>query len=81
MRSCNDLPALLSIGLGLGCCYRYDLRDLCSCREVGTVIRSLGCYPSEADLQDMLQEVEEEEPTGTEHVTCLLLAVGNGGVV
>ena len=34
------------------------------CREVGTIIRSLGCYPSEAELHDMLQEVEEEEPTG-----------------
>ena len=35
-----------------------------SCREVGTIIRSLNCYPSEAELHDMIQEVEEEEPTG-----------------
>ena len=27
-------------------------------------MRSLGCYPSEAELGDMLAEVEEEEPTG-----------------
>ena len=27
-------------------------------------MRSLGCYPSEAELSDMLSEVEEEEPTG-----------------
>ena len=33
-------------------------------REVGTIIRSLGCYPSEAELHDMIQEVEEDEPTG-----------------
>eukprot|EP00731_Ephydatia_muelleri_P022198 Em0014g789a len=33
-------------------------------REVGTIIRSLGCCPSEAELHDMIQEVEEEEPTG-----------------
>lgn len=33
-------------------------------REIGTIIRSLGCYPSEAELRDMIQEVEEEEPTG-----------------
>ena len=33
-------------------------------REVGTIIRSLNCYPSEAELHDMIQEVEEEEPTG-----------------
>lgn len=24
-------------------------------REVGTIIRSLGCYPNEAELQDMIQ--------------------------
>ena len=41
------------------CCYG-DVH----CREVGTIVRSLGCYPSEAELRDMLQEVEEEEPTG-----------------
>ncbi|XP_074660418.1 dynein regulatory complex protein 8-like [Tubulanus polymorphus] len=33
-------------------------------REVGTIIRSLGCCPSEAELHDMLCEIEEEEPTG-----------------
>ena len=33
-------------------------------REVGTIIRSLSCYPLEAELHDMIQEVEEEEPTG-----------------
>ena len=24
-------------------------------REVGTIIRSLGCFPNEAELQDMIQ--------------------------
>lgn len=63
-------PVLLSIGLGLGgVAMDMTLHDLCPHREVGTVIRSLGCYPSEADLQDMLQEVEEDEPTGTGHLT------------
>ncbi|XP_003385793.1 PREDICTED: EF-hand calcium-binding domain-containing protein 2-like [Amphimedon queenslandica] len=33
-------------------------------REVGTVIRSLGCYPTQSELNDMIQEIEEEEPTG-----------------
>jgi len=32
-------------------------------REIGNIIRSLGCYPSEADVQDVLDEVEEDEPT------------------
>ncbi|XP_064622499.1 dynein regulatory complex protein 8-like [Lineus longissimus] len=33
-------------------------------REVGTIVRSLGCCPSEAELHDMLADIEEEEPTG-----------------
>ncbi|XP_067681150.1 dynein regulatory complex protein 8-like [Haliotis asinina] len=33
-------------------------------REVGTIVRSLNCCPSEAELHDMLAEIEEEEPTG-----------------
>uniref|UniRef100_A0AAA9RWK9 EF-hand calcium binding domain 2 n=1 Tax=Bos taurus TaxID=9913 RepID=A0AAA9RWK9_BOVIN len=33
-------------------------------REVGTIIRSLGCCPSEGELHDLIAEVEEEEPTG-----------------
>ncbi|VDI39631.1 Hypothetical predicted protein [Mytilus galloprovincialis] len=33
-------------------------------REISTIIRSLGCVPSEAELQDILAEIEEEEPTG-----------------
>ena len=45
-------------------------------REVGTIIRSLGCCPTEAELQDMLQEVEEEEltgrPTGWSHQMCMV---------
>ncbi len=39
-------------------------KQLLYLREVGTIIRSLGCYPSEAELRDMIREVEEEEPTG-----------------
>nr|XP_054759789.1 dynein regulatory complex protein 8-like [Lytechinus pictus] len=33
-------------------------------REIGTIIRSLGCCPSEGELHDLLSEMEEEEPTG-----------------
>ncbi|KAL4623871.1 EF-hand calcium-binding domain-containing protein 2 isoform X2 [Arapaima gigas] len=33
-------------------------------REVGTIIRSLGCFPSEAELHEIIAEVEEEETTG-----------------
>jgi len=34
----------------LFCCKYVD-------REIGTIIRSLGCCPSEAELHDMLAEV------------------------
>ncbi|XP_022363924.1 EF-hand calcium-binding domain-containing protein 2 isoform X3 [Enhydra lutris kenyoni] len=34
------------------------------CIEIGTIIRSLGCCPSEGELHDLIAEVEEEEPTG-----------------
>ncbi|XP_051503018.1 dynein regulatory complex protein 8 [Myxocyprinus asiaticus] len=33
-------------------------------REIGTIIRSLGCFPSEAELHDIIAELEEDEPTG-----------------
>ncbi|XP_037397676.1 dynein regulatory complex protein 8 isoform X1 [Pygocentrus nattereri] len=33
-------------------------------REIGTIIRSLGCFPTEAQLHDVIAEIEEEEPTG-----------------
>ena len=33
-------------------------------REVGTIVRSLNCCPTEGELNDILSMVEEEEPTG-----------------
>ncbi|KAJ8341854.1 hypothetical protein SKAU_G00341450 [Synaphobranchus kaupii] len=33
-------------------------------REVGTIIRSLGCFPTEAELHEIITEIEEEELTG-----------------
>lgn len=33
-------------------------------REIGTIVRSLNCCPSEAELNDIIADVEEEEPTG-----------------
>ncbi|XP_036399016.1 dynein regulatory complex protein 8 isoform X1 [Megalops cyprinoides] len=33
-------------------------------REIGTIIRSLGCFPTEAELHEVITEIEEEEPTG-----------------
>ena len=33
-------------------------------REIGTIVRSLNCCPSEAELGDILNDIEEDEPTG-----------------
>ena len=33
-------------------------------REIGTIVRSLNCCPTEGELNDILAVVEEEEPTG-----------------
>ncbi|KAI1895861.1 hypothetical protein AGOR_G00111120 [Albula goreensis] len=33
-------------------------------REIGTIIRSLGCFPTEGELHEIITEVEEDEPTG-----------------
>ncbi|NXG02823.1 DRC8 protein, partial [Sakesphorus luctuosus] len=35
-------------------------------RDIGCIVRSLGCFPSEAELHELLAklEEEEEEPTG-----------------
>jgi Ca2+-binding EF-hand superfamily protein len=44
--------------------FDHEQNKTVDAREIGTIIRSLGCYPSESELQDMLQEIEEEEPTG-----------------
>eukprot|EP00062_Callorhinchus_milii_P013239 gi/632961133/ref/XP_007896588.1/ PREDICTED: EF-hand calcium-binding domain-containing protein 2 [Callorhinchus milii] len=44
--------------------FDHDSNNTVDVREVGTIVRSLGCCPSEGELHDLLAEVEEEEPTG-----------------
>ncbi|XP_069706982.1 dynein regulatory complex protein 8 [Phaenicophaeus curvirostris] len=36
--------------------------------EIGSIIRSLGCFPTEAEVQEVLAKVEEEPPTGYFHL-------------
>ncbi|NWH81789.1 DRC8 protein, partial [Piaya cayana] len=31
-------------------------------REIGSIIRSLGCFPTEAEVQEVLAQVNVEEP-------------------
>ncbi|XP_078085627.1 dynein regulatory complex protein 8 [Mustelus asterias] len=44
--------------------FDHESNNTVDVREIGTIIRSLGCCPSEGELHEMLAEVEEEEPTG-----------------
>ncbi|KAK9511009.1 hypothetical protein O3M35_005664 [Rhynocoris fuscipes] len=34
-------------------------------REIGTIIRSLGCIPTEAEIQEIIVNVEDQENAGT----------------
>ena len=35
--------------------FDHEQNKTVDARELGTIIRSLGCYPNEAELQDMMQ--------------------------
>uniref|UniRef100_A0A8B9QLT3 EF-hand calcium binding domain 2 n=1 Tax=Apteryx owenii TaxID=8824 RepID=A0A8B9QLT3_APTOW len=48
--------------------FDHECNKTVDVREIGSVVRSLGCYPTEAELQELLAEVEEEEPTGYIHL-------------
>ncbi|XP_078504928.1 dynein regulatory complex protein 8 [Lissotriton helveticus] len=44
--------------------FDHETNKTVDVREIGTIVRSLGCCPTEGELHDLLAEVEEEEPTG-----------------
>ncbi|CAI9729615.1 regulatory complex 8 [Octopus vulgaris] len=44
--------------------FDYESNGTVDMREVGTIIRSLFCCPSEAELSEFITQVEDEEPTG-----------------
>ncbi|XP_037989411.1 dynein regulatory complex protein 8 [Motacilla alba alba] len=37
-------------------------------REIGCIVRSLGCFPNEAEVQELLAKIEVEEPGGFVHL-------------
>ncbi|NXY25857.1 DRC8 protein, partial [Atrichornis clamosus] len=37
-------------------------------REIGCIVRSLGCFPSEAEVHELLAKVGVEEPGGFVHL-------------
>ncbi|XP_021928773.1 EF-hand calcium-binding domain-containing protein 2 [Zootermopsis nevadensis] len=46
-------------------------------REVGTIIRSLGCCPSEAEIQEILVAIEDEETSGSIRLDRFLYTVSH----
>ncbi|CAL8234338.1 unnamed protein product [Boreogadus saida] len=39
--------------------FDHDLNKTVDVREIGAIVRSLGCFPTEAELLDIIDEVEE----------------------
>ncbi|XP_045889148.1 dynein regulatory complex protein 8 [Micropterus dolomieu] len=54
--------------------FDYESNNTVDVREIGTIIFSLGCFPSQADLHDFIAEVEEDH-TGYIHLERFLPAM------
>ncbi|XP_065691577.1 dynein regulatory complex protein 8 [Patagioenas fasciata] len=46
-----------------------------SIRDIGSIVRSLGCFPTEAEIHELLANVEKEEPTGYIHLEKFLSVI------
>ncbi|KAG9268985.1 EF-hand calcium-binding domain-containing protein 2 [Astyanax mexicanus] len=44
--------------------FDHEQNQTVDVREIGTIIRSLGRFPTEAELHDVIAEIEEEESAG-----------------
>ncbi|XP_060788780.1 dynein regulatory complex protein 8 [Neoarius graeffei] len=47
--------------------FDHESNQTVDVREIGTIVRSLGCFPTEAELHDIINEIEEEEANGFIH--------------
>ncbi|KAM7423901.1 hypothetical protein PAMA_000322 [Pampus argenteus] len=54
--------------------FDYESNNTVDVREIGTIIYSLGCFPSQTDLHDFIAEVEEDH-TGYIHLNRFLPAM------
>ncbi|XP_061881904.1 dynein regulatory complex protein 8 [Entelurus aequoreus] len=54
--------------------FDYQSNQTADVREIGTIIYSLGCFPTQADLHNFIAEVEEDE-TGYIHLDRFLPAM------
>ncbi|XP_051471151.1 dynein regulatory complex protein 8 [Apus apus] len=48
--------------------FDHECNKTVDVREIGSIVRSLGCFPTEAELHELLAKVEEEPPTGYIHL-------------
>ncbi|KAM6081293.1 dynein regulatory complex protein 8 isoform 2-T2 [Chlamydotis macqueenii] len=48
--------------------FDHEYNKTVDAREIGSIVRSLGCFPTEAELHELLVKVEGEEPTGYIHL-------------
>ncbi|XP_068267118.1 dynein regulatory complex protein 8 [Nyctibius grandis] len=48
--------------------FDHECNKTVDVREIASIVRSLGCFPTEAELHELLAKVEEEELTGYVHL-------------
>ncbi|XP_029902309.1 dynein regulatory complex protein 8 [Myripristis murdjan] len=53
----SEIHSRISAAFGA---FDHESNKTVDVREIGTVIRSLGCFPTEAELHDIIAEVEED---------------------
>uniref|UniRef100_A0A3B3ZCC8 EF-hand domain-containing protein n=1 Tax=Periophthalmus magnuspinnatus TaxID=409849 RepID=A0A3B3ZCC8_9GOBI len=56
--------------------FDYEANNTVDVREIGTIVFSLGCFPSQADLHDFIAQVEEDH-TGFIHLEKFLPVMTN----
>ncbi|CAH1388661.1 unnamed protein product [Nezara viridula] len=72
-KAAQDLEALITNDLERKIVEAFEVFDhagnkTVDIREVGTIIRSLGCVPTEAEIQEIIVNVEDQETSGSVHL-------------
>ncbi|XP_017125594.1 dynein regulatory complex protein 8 [Drosophila elegans] len=65
----NDLEKRISDAF---CVFDHHGEKFIDVREVGTVLRLLGCVPTEEEVNEVISATESEETTGEVHLTKFL---------
>ncbi|KAM6355879.1 dynein regulatory complex protein 8 [Podargus strigoides] len=48
--------------------FDHECEKTVDVREIGSIVRSLGCFLTEAELNELIAKVEEQQPTGYVHL-------------